>query len=60
MGTITIKNLSTLMDKEAVRRVMWYMMDNMYPALYDMMGNVQIVSITKCGNTYTVTDAEGV
>lgn len=58
MGTITIKNQSALTDKEAVRRVMWYMMGNMCPALYDMSGNVQLVNITKRGNTYTVRDAE--
>lgn len=58
MGTITIKNQSALTDKEAVRRVAWYMMGSMSIALYNRDGNKVIVNIRKRGNTYTVTDAE--
>lgn len=57
MGTITIKNLSTLMDADAVYRVAEYILGGWYTACYDADGN-RILHIVKRGNTYTVTDAE--
>lgn len=58
MGTIRIKNRSSLTDRGAVRRVMWYMLGSMYTAFYNRDCNKVIVNIRKRGNTYTVTDAE--
>lgn len=55
MGTITIKNLSTYTDYAALARVSRFMAGDEYYAIHDEHGK-KVVKITKCGNTYTVTD----
>lgn len=57
MGTITIKNLSTLTDDAAVLRVSDYIIEDFAEAECPYAGAHKI-NITKRGNTYTVTDAE--
>ena len=59
MGTITIKNLSTLTDDGAVLRVSDYIIDGFNAAECPYAG-AHRVNITKRGDTYTVTDAEEV
>ena len=57
MSTITIKNLSTLTDYSAVARVARFISGNRHLATHDWR-EVEIVKITRRGNTYTVTDKE--
>lgn len=57
MGTITIKNRSTLTDDAAVLRVSDYIIDGFDVAECPYAG-AHRVNITKRGKTYTVTDAE--
>ena len=57
MNTITIKNLSTLPDFSAVARVASLMAGDSHSATHDWR-EVEIVKITRRGNTYTVTDKE--
>lgn len=57
MGTITIKNLSTLNDF-AVMKAVAYLMCEGVDAFRREFG--KYISIRKRGNTYTVTDAEEV
>lgn len=57
MGTITIKNLSTLCDHVAVMRVGMFIAGDKYQATHDNQEN-RIVRIAKRGNCYTVCDYE--
>lgn len=57
MNTITIKNLSTLSDHSAVARVASLIAGNRHMATHDSY-DVEIVKITRKGNTYTGTDKE--
>ena len=61
MGTIKIKNLSTLTDDAAISRVSWYMLKtpaSVKSAIICPYAGAHKVKITKRGNTYTVTDVE--
>ena len=58
MGTITIKNLSTLYDCGAVFRVSRFIAGEIEEARRGTKTGSPVVNITKRGNTYTVTDAE--
>ena len=62
MGTIRIKNLSTLTDDTAIVRVAWYIQALPSPSIRSAVicpyTGAHKVKITKRGNTYTVTDAE--
>ncbi|MFR8011230.1 MAG: hypothetical protein ACLU8W_10050 [Clostridia bacterium] len=60
MGTITIKNQSTLYDCAAVLRVARLLAGEPREARQGSKKNSPVVNITKRGNTYTVTDAEEV
>lgn len=57
MNTIVIKNLSTLSDYSAVARVASFLAGDVHSATHDWR-EVEIVKITRRGNTYTVTDKE--
>lgn len=57
MNTITVKNLSTLMDFAAVGRVAHLMSGDEYAATHDGDGKER-VSITKRGSVYTVLDKD--
>lgn len=57
MGTITVKNLSTLSDSSAVARVARFLQKDTHSATHDCNG-VQIVYIICSGNCFTVVDAE--
>ena len=59
MGTITIKNLSTLTDDAAVLRVPDYIIEDFAEAECPYAG-AHRVNITKRGNTFTVRDVEEV
>ena len=57
MNTIIIKNLSTLSDYSAVARVAAFISGDRHMATHDSY-DVEMVKITRKGNTYTVTDKE--
>lgn len=58
MGTIKIKNLSTLDEVSALLRVALFI-DGSKDATRCPLCKSEVVKITKNGDTYTVTDAPG-
>lgn len=57
MGSITVKNLSTLADHAALARVARLLAGDEYYAIHDSSGK-EVVKITRRGDTYTVNDKE--
>ena len=59
MGTIIIRNQSSLTDPNAIMHVLDYEIDKMVGIKNPIYGTDRI-KITQTGDTYTVTDAEEV
>lgn len=57
MNTITVKNLSVLMDYAALGRVAHFIAGEEYNATHNASGH-RVAKIKRRGNVYTVTDAD--